>query len=369
MEYILVFFLSSFFGNLATKTEKLKYLFSFLAVLIPSVLGGIRSPYLGTDNYYFFKPDFLIACASDTFKQVENKLNFDILSEWLFYVVSRFTKDYHWLCFVISAISMTLIYVAIFRNRNKCNVGLALLVYFFIFYCPFICYARQSIALSLCLFSIYYAEKKRTLLFFCIITIAYFFHASSLFFLIFLFVHYFIYQKQGDLIKKGFLILLCIGGGVFSFIFIATHVLPSLILSVEHLQTLSNRYATLSTEGTYSTILKHMLSVSPPIILGIIAKHKILKEPRIYTYFIMCVCALFIMQICMISMHLYRAAFYFLIFLIYFLSEIPFHLKYRKLTTFFIIAYIVCYWYIFTVKNAYAFSLPVYPYITDIINL
>lgn len=369
MEYLIVFFISSLCGYCSEKVKKLRYFFAFIAILLPSILGGVRSPKLGTDNFYFFQPDFYIAHASESFVKAEQNLNFDILSEWLFYFISRFTSNYHWFCFIVSLITMSLVYIAIFRKRGKCDVGLALLIYFFLFYCPMICYARQSIALALCLFSVHYAENKKYSFFFIIIAIAYFFHASAILFLIYFIINYFLNKNVENRKKKGLLMLLIVGVSTFAIIYIFRNILPDMVLSIDRLQTLSNRYSVLTTESSYSSILKLMLSIIPPIFIGYLYRKQLLETP-LYIYWIIIINTLFILQIGSVSIKMSRASFYFQFFLIFFLSGIHLQVKRNKtLLRFMVFGYIIVYWYLFSVRNGYGFTLPVYPYMTDIIHL
>lgn len=369
MIYLLVFFLSSFLGHCAEKVSRLKYFCSFGAILLPSILGGIRDPRLGTDNYYFFRPDFIVAYHSNSFLEAERKLNFDLLSEYFFYIISRFTNDYHWLCFFTSLITMLLVYIAIFRNRKNGRVWLALLVFFFLFYCPLICYARQSIALALCFFSLYYAQKKKLLKFVLIITTAYFFHASAAILFLYYPIYHFLVKDFRKMKRRGIIIM----GAVGVFVFIIVFVLPSLLsevqLSVERLQILSNRYIIVERENTYLSTLKLSLSLSPPILVSVFFIRK-LKDFIYYTNLLFVIISVLILQISYIDIHAYRLAYYYSFFLIFLLPQISKKIVgFPLITNIAILAYLVCYWYLFTVKNGYAFTLPVFPYSTDILNL
>lgn len=366
MTYIITFLTAAILGNMAAKYKVLKIPFSFLAIIIPSILGGIRSPRLGTDNFYFFKPDFSIAYYSDSFSEASSKLNFDILSEYTFYVVSRFTSDYHWLCFFFSFTSMTLVYITIYRYRKVCKVWLALLVYFFIFYCPMICYARQSIAVSICFFSIYYAEKKKILYFITLILTATLLHASAIIFAIYYPLYHYLYNNNQLRLNRYILISCILGIAVFSFIFILPDTLLNQTISIERAETLSNRYILADANESTNNVYKLMLSLTPPLILASLHLRKT-KNNNLIIYFTFVFYAILITAISFISIKAYRISFYYSLFLILLLANKSLTCKKNNhFYTFLSICYLIAYWYLFTVRNGYGFSLPVYPYITDV---
>ena len=106
MIYLIFFILSASAGLLANKSDTRvgRIVLSGIAVLLPSILAGIRSSVVGTDNYYYFEPGFKVAAQTSKFSNVMFNLGMDPGTEFFFYIISRFTKDYHWVLFVFSRI-------------------------------------------------------------------------------------------------------------------------------------------------------------------------------------------------------------------------------------------------------------------------
>ena len=171
MTYIVTFGITAFFVHryqiaALRKKKDWSVFFAILAVMIPTVLGGIRSPYLGTDNLAY-RTTFNVY-ANRTMASFVNLMLRDprmIAREpgmtLLYYIVSRFTRDYHWMCFVTELISVVFLFKGLDAFREEIPMWLGMLVYLFCYYCLCINLVKQSMALSVSFYSIKYIRENK----------------------------------------------------------------------------------------------------------------------------------------------------------------------------------------------------------------
>ncbi|MCD7789963.1 MAG: EpsG family protein [Bacteroides thetaiotaomicron] len=181
---------------------------AFFAILIPSILGGLRSVSVGTDNtVYSYAFSKIASMASPV--QAISEGQFEPLYNLLCYIVSRFSTDYHWMCFASEFITMFFIVMALKHYRNEIPIYVSLLVYLFCQYCNFLNLVRQGIAISICLFALRYAFERKPIPYICLIIVAALFHNSALIAL-FIYVIFRIVDKDYSFLKQGVLLLVCI---------------------------------------------------------------------------------------------------------------------------------------------------------------
>lgn len=183
--YIFAFGISILLINLSGKIKKsfAYHIVLVLALLIPTIVAGVRDYSIGADvrgygNYWYKQ-----ACVYDnyfTFIKVAGWSSIDPGYASLNYVVSRFTDNPHWFYFALNGISNILIYFGLKRNEDICNVSLGMSVYYFIFWGITLNALRQSIAIALVFWGYYYVRKNNVFKFYLTVALATTFHKTAL---------------------------------------------------------------------------------------------------------------------------------------------------------------------------------------------
>ena len=148
MPYLLAFAFSSFLAFAADKTRRFCIPLLVMSSLPLLFLGTIRSPRVGTDNFFFFQKIYMWAGGYHSFSSFMDAMGSgDLLSYAYFYYVRAISPDYHFFCFFTILTSLSIFYVSLFLLKDKFPMWVALLLYNFLFFCPMLCFVRQSMAL------------------------------------------------------------------------------------------------------------------------------------------------------------------------------------------------------------------------------
>ena len=216
IKYLITFFISGIFAFIAStskKKEKKKMfiLCSFIAILIPSILAGIRAPGVGTDTLVYIGPFFEKACNStNVFKYITNR-NIEPLYLLVNYIISRFTNSVNVLYFALQLIIMTFVYLACLETK-KDNYYLPYIFFMILSFNRSLNMCRQTIAISIILFACYrYAFNGKLAKFIVMVIIAAGFHKIAYIAISMYFIHYLINNKNYSTINKFALICaLCV---------------------------------------------------------------------------------------------------------------------------------------------------------------
>lgn len=191
------------------KLYSLGIILGIIAVLILSVLSGIRSNSIGTDTntYNVF---FNVAVRSANFSRLHFSFQYidrlEIGFTVLNYVISRFTTNYHIFQFVCGLIINTNIFIGLFIVRDKVNLCLGWLTYCFLFFGNTINILRQALALSFVFlgFCLVYVGKSKLSIPFVIIACS--FHTSAIISIFILLIGYLL-----NMSSKKYQIMIIIG--------------------------------------------------------------------------------------------------------------------------------------------------------------
>lgn len=183
--YIIVAILASLFAQIASMSyDKNKFLFiiSFsLFVLLPSVIEGCRDWNIGED---------MLSYGSYAFY---NSLGYNNLFDYLrnyptkepgFITICFFCGKIgpiNFYMFVVAFIKMMLLGLTCIQFRKNTIIWLAVLGYMLIFYWYGFSMMRQSLALSICLYSATFLYRKKYISYVVCVLISYLFHNSSVF--------------------------------------------------------------------------------------------------------------------------------------------------------------------------------------------
>lgn len=178
--YICCFLLSIFFAWVASRSKDkgLSVLCSIISILIPSILGGLRNPGVGTDTLVYGLPNAMEALRANNF------LEFAARKEpgyaLLCYATMKIFEHVNWVFFMYQLVTVGCFYVGAYKHRKI--VSLPLLMFLFLFRHYIFSYnaMRQSMAASIIFMGIDHLENKEYKKFFMYILIAFTFHFSSI---------------------------------------------------------------------------------------------------------------------------------------------------------------------------------------------
>lgn len=357
MIYLLVFLISTYFIYLGEKNykknnKKTAVVFCLIAILLPSLLAGLRIEGIGTDTLYYVKANFKVAVASKSFQQFNNAYELELFYNLLVYFVSRFTNNIHVLYFLIQTIIMFFVYRACYNERKNVPMWLSFLLFLLLYYNRSLNMVRQSIALAIILYAYKYIKEKKLLKYIIFVIIASFFHKTALLSLIIYFMVALIKGKEKFLYKIFILlisILFLIGYQEIMFFLIGLEIIP-------------NKYLFYVT-GSQSTILLIEL-IRKIIFLGIFtlfgkALYKINEENHILKYFMNLDIVLYLVGI--YANYAQRISYYLGYFDIFLIAQLPNCCKKgvsKQIIYALIVIFFVSYWLMYYVILGYDSTFP-----------
>lgn len=182
MIYIIVFLLTCLFCVFVQKCDnpKKKFVFSAFAVLIPSLLAGLRATNIGTDVNIYASRLFDFACNNsfvEFIRYSETELGYSLLV----YVVSIFSKSVNVLLFFNAFIIILFFYLFAYNKRDKVSLWLSMLVFLLVIYNSSLNLMRQMISISIITYSLTKIENKKYISTIILFIIALLFHNSCIF--------------------------------------------------------------------------------------------------------------------------------------------------------------------------------------------
>lgn len=234
--------------------KKIFILLSVLAVLIPSIIAGVRASGVGTDTEVYVNWVFRGATQSNSFSEMLDKFSkskIEPLYCFINFILSRVTSNLTYIYFFIEVIILSLIYIGCFficRDREY-SFSFSYLIFIILFYNKTFNLCRQSIAMAFCFYNFKYIKEKSFYKYLIINMIAILFHNSAIVF----FPMYFVYElasypgKKGK-IKRTIVIL---------FIIVVALLLPTILRVLTYFNLLGERYSNaLLKYGNVSNITK-----------------------------------------------------------------------------------------------------------------
>lgn len=158
-------------------------IFVIIALLIPSIIAGIRDYTIGTDVLLYGNNWFEIATEYQSIYQYIMKAkeySVGVGYAAINFIVSRFSSSPHMFYFVYEFLQLTVLYAAIESYKNKISVPFAFLIYYFLFFNNSLNILRQAMAIVLVLYSYRFARDKKMVGFCITIFLAYLFHSSAI---------------------------------------------------------------------------------------------------------------------------------------------------------------------------------------------
>lgn len=184
--YFLIFFIALLFtvlanDNFKNENKKLGILFSVLAILVPSILAGLRLKGVGTDTLYYFDAAFMYSQNSDSLLQLFKVSDIEPLYNVVNFIISRFTDNINAVYFVLQLIIMIFAYLTCYDNRKKISLPMSYLIFMLLYYNRSLNMCRQTIAIVIFLYAIKYIKEKKFFKYLLFILIAVGFHKTALF--------------------------------------------------------------------------------------------------------------------------------------------------------------------------------------------
>lgn len=177
-------FISCFVGEHFSKTGNSKWLtriFLALAVLVVSLLAGVRDLNVGTDIWTYGEWLFRAAARHPQFRVfIKGNTDIDILYLVLTFLSGKFFSDSHWLYFFTGLLIYGFMLAGLWRYRRKISVSYAWLLYLLTFYGDTLNAMRQCIAVSISFLALGLAFDKQYKKFVISIVVAILFHNSAI---------------------------------------------------------------------------------------------------------------------------------------------------------------------------------------------
>lgn len=183
MTYIICFVLTTIFTYLAQKqfekNNKSGIIFSFYAILIPSIVAGLRALDVGRDVSSYVTP-VINASRYYNFTDYMNHLYYLETGYKIFgYLITKITLSPNFFLFIIQFITILFIFLFAYKNRNRISMTFVMITYLLLWYCTSLTFMRQSIAMAIIIYSItFFLDKKyfnTMILFFLAVS----FHSSA----------------------------------------------------------------------------------------------------------------------------------------------------------------------------------------------
>lgn len=374
--FLLCFILTPLFTYLAQmqfkngdkKAKGLGIIFSIFAILIPSIIAGVRNLDVGRDIGIYVTPVLESALENNFFDYMANIEN-EIGYSFFIYMISLFTDNIHVVLFLIQLFTITFIYLFAYQKREQLSMWLVILIYLLSWYCISYTMMRQSMAVAILIFSTVFFENKKYLKTILLFLLAISFHVTAVLGLIVYLVMYIFSERHSKKMKR-----------IMFFIFLFFIVLITIFYK-EFLYFLTNvirilpekyyTYVELYTNGKEYTNYSEMLYKLFWIVSAIIYKFKMRKvesKSDVILIFLLIDFATFIMSFDIVNVG--RAGYYFFYLAIFYLTTGLIKL-FRKdrinqliiHTTIITVLFVFWYW-----KFPVTSYCDTYPYVSDILT-
>lgn len=204
--YLIIFAISVilFFISEQIHLNFLKKLLVLLGLLIPSLLAGLRSLYIGTDVLNYVYPLFSIAKNSPNYLQylsmpalnggiIQTVSSYEYGYTFLTYLVAKLIGSFQVLQVLIEFFILSFIYSGISRLKIKnVSIWLCMATYYLLFFNNSLNMVRQWMAMAIILFGFKYIKNQDLPKFLITILCACLFHSTAIIGLLFYFIYWII---------------------------------------------------------------------------------------------------------------------------------------------------------------------------------
>lgn len=315
--------------------------FSILAVLIPSILAGLRSRNIGTDIEVYIEPYFKKALVYKNFFRYYSSVKSDLLYLGVLYLVSRLTNNIQILFFVLELIIMIFLYLGIYNFRGKASMPLMMMVFLTFFYNRTLNLSRQSISIIIVFFAMKYVWERKLWKYIFFTIIAAGFHYSAVFTLVIYFLYGLTYKQGKTFLKIAIVVTIILVFANFQNFFI--YLIRSGILPSKYTHYIEAQQGSFNFfETVFRVIIITMMGTTLEAFYKLDTNNKFL-------YFILILDVL-IYQFGIISEYTQRISLYFGINTIYvlpqFVNSVKQETSNRKISVLLISSILITYWFI-----------------------
>ena len=200
--YVYCWIFSCLFAYLASKAKSniIKFTFSLLAILVPSIMAGIRADTVGVDVKTYAEPHFLQARAAISFADFISYQSLLSTKEigWyaLTYISTKTFDSLNWNFFFYNLFTCTFVYIGAWKHRKLAPLHMIMFVFFLMQYNSTYNLMRQALGCSIVFMGFDNLEKKKYWKFLIYIIAASCFHSSALFAIVFILGFHFAITKE-----------------------------------------------------------------------------------------------------------------------------------------------------------------------------
>jgi len=376
MEYILIFMCSVVVFAIAERQrdKRIFWVLSAASLLMPCLLAAFRAEWIGRDVTHYLIP--LMEQAKNA-----NSYSAFLQTSWISSIGTLFTADYEYgfvflvyavtkltgsifvLQFVIQALVLVPVYIALYRNRQHQPIWLGMLVFYLLFYNASLNLMRQCIAMSILLLSFQMLLEKKWIFTVVFALGALLFHTGAVIVIPVYGICFVIYLLRNVKIGgKKFLI----SGQMFACVLI-TAICLVLVFNAQWLAQIASavglgQFSGYVTGGRTSFVLRELL-LRLPLLLIFIWRWKYFNEsPFAVFYLTMLLLDMGLSQLSSVNPYSFRIGLFFSLYTVYSIPGIYGSLKagkHKTITAIASIFWLVSYWgYLHTVL----FLHQTYPY-------
>lgn len=335
-----------------------------IGLLIPSLLAGLRSVYIGTDVLNYVYPLFSIAKNSKNYFQylsmpalnggiIQTVSSYEYGYTFLTYIVAKLTGSFQFLQVIIEFSILSFIYLGIKRlDMNNISVWMCMLTYYLLFFNNSLNMVRQWMAMSIILFGFKYIKDQKLVKFILTVLCAYLFHSTALLGLFFYFIYWIIKTSNTRSLALDSYSNSTFSVTAISFVLIVVAVCVATLL-INKLYTILgvlglSKYS-YYLSGTLALSVNQLITKLPILLILTININEIFKKNLKIFFYLIVVLDLITSQLASLSDYSIRISTYIAMFNIYgytVLSESSNKTK-MVLIRCLVVVYLLAYWYYF----------------------
>lgn len=142
----------------ALENKKSKHIYFgllFLAVLIPSILGGLRYG-IGTDYFVRYLPDYQIL-EDNIFGTTRVEFGFEMIGR----IMVFFNLGFQFMLFTVQVLTNSLVLASLIRYKDEISPQLAMFFYMLLYYQCSYNLVRQCLSMAIIFYALKYVESKK----------------------------------------------------------------------------------------------------------------------------------------------------------------------------------------------------------------
>ena len=254
--YLWCFAFSLLFTYFASRTKYKaeQFLFSLIAILIPSILAGLRAENIGVDVRVYATAHYSNAMQAESLLDylITERGTLMLESGWhtLTYFSTKIFGSLNMNLFFYSFVTCTCIYIGAWKHRKFVSLPMTMLVFLCMEYCISYCIMRQGVAASIIFMGFDNLEKRHYGRFCVYIAAATLFHSSAVLCVMYTISFYYLLTSKTPSGRDSRTAKFILYSFIF-FLFVAREIFSVLVGYV----TLFKKY------GAYTTMVLHSYSI------------------------------------------------------------------------------------------------------------